>query len=83
MKIHQHQAKELFRKYRIPVPEGQVAFTAEDAVEIARTLKNGGGRFVVKAQIMRAAEERAAALSSQTPRTVCGMPHDTSSACNW
>lgn len=50
MKIHEYQAKELFRKYHIPVPNGQVAFTAEEAVEAARSLKNSN-RYVVKAQI--------------------------------
>jgi succinyl-CoA synthetase beta subunit len=50
MKIHEYQAKELFRKYQIPVPNGKVAFTAEEAVEAARLLKNGN-RYVVKAQI--------------------------------
>ena len=31
MKIHEYQAKELFRKYAIPVPQGAVAFTPEEA----------------------------------------------------
>ncbi|HEY9746492.1 MAG TPA: ADP-forming succinate--CoA ligase subunit beta [Oculatellaceae cyanobacterium] len=51
MKIHEYQAKELFRKYDIPVPNGQVAFTADEAVEVAKTLQNNVSRFVVKAQI--------------------------------
>src|SRR5262249_35996625 len=51
MKIHEYQAKELFRKYKIPVPNGQVAFTPEEAVQVAQMLKNGVSRFVVKAQI--------------------------------
>ncbi len=51
MKIHEYQAKELFRKYNIPVPNGQVAFTPEEAVQAAQLLKNGSSRFVVKAQI--------------------------------
>ncbi len=51
MKIHEYQAKELFRKFNIPVPDGQVAFTAEEAVLAAQQLKNGGSRYVVKAQI--------------------------------
>jgi succinyl-CoA synthetase beta subunit len=29
MKIHEYQAKGLFKKYDIPVPEGGVAFSAE------------------------------------------------------
>ncbi|OQX26079.1 MAG: succinate--CoA ligase subunit beta [Desulfobacteraceae bacterium IS3] len=49
MKIHEYQAKELFKKYNIPIPQGAVAFTPEDAVKTAATL--GGFPVVVKAQI--------------------------------
>jgi succinyl-CoA synthetase beta subunit len=49
MKIHEYQAKELFKKYNIPIPEGGVAFKPEEAHGVAKNL----GRFpvVVKAQI--------------------------------
>jgi len=49
MKIHEYQAKELFKKYNIPIPEGGVAFKLEEAHRVAENL----GRFpvVVKAQI--------------------------------
>jgi succinyl-CoA synthetase beta subunit len=49
MKIHEFQAKELFRKYNVPVPEGNVAFSVDEAKEIAPKL--GGYPVVVKAQI--------------------------------
>jgi succinyl-CoA synthetase beta subunit len=49
MKIHEYQAKELFRKYGIPVPQGRVAFSSDEAAEVAETL--GGYPVVVKAQI--------------------------------
>jgi succinyl-CoA synthetase beta subunit len=49
MKIHEYQAKELFRKYNIPVPQGRVAFSIDEAVEVAEAL--GGYPVVVKAQI--------------------------------
>ena len=49
MKIHEYQAKELFRKYNVPVPQGGVAFNPEEAKEVAKTL--GGFPVVVKAQI--------------------------------
>jgi succinyl-CoA synthetase beta subunit len=49
MKIHEYQAKELFRKFNIPVPQGGVAFSADEAVKVADTL--GGYPVVVKAQI--------------------------------
>jgi succinyl-CoA synthetase beta subunit len=49
MKIHEYQAKELFRKYNIPIPDGGVAFNPDEAKKVAENL----GRFpvVVKAQI--------------------------------
>jgi succinyl-CoA synthetase beta subunit len=49
MKIHEYQAKELFRKYDVPVPKGAVAHTAEEAREAAQSLD--GFPVVVKAQI--------------------------------
>lgn len=49
LKIHEYQAKELFRKKGIPVPEGGVAFNSEEALRIADGL--GGFPVVVKAQI--------------------------------
>jgi len=47
--IHEHQAKALFREYGIPVPDGQVAFSVEEARGAVDTL--GGNIWVVKAQI--------------------------------
>jgi succinyl-CoA synthetase beta subunit len=49
MKIHEYQAKELFKNYGIPVPQGGVAFQADEAVAIAKEL--GNFPVVVKAQI--------------------------------
>ena len=49
MKIHEYQAKELFKKYGIPIPEGAVAHTPDEAHAVAGTL--GGFPVVVKAQI--------------------------------
>ena len=49
MKIHEYQAKELFKKHGIPVPEGRVAFQTQEAVAIAEELANFP--VVVKAQI--------------------------------
>ncbi|MCF8307258.1 MAG: ADP-forming succinate--CoA ligase subunit beta [Ignavibacteriales bacterium] len=50
MKIHEYQAKEILRKYNVPVPKGSVAFTPEDAVRIAKEELHGDV-WVVKAQI--------------------------------
>jgi succinyl-CoA synthetase beta subunit len=46
--IHEYQAKEIFRKYGIPIPPGEVASTAEEAGAIARKF---GTTVVVKAQV--------------------------------
>jgi hypothetical protein len=35
MKIHEYQAKELFRKNGVAVPDGAVAFTVEEAKAVA------------------------------------------------
>jgi len=49
MKIHEYQAKEIFKKFNVPVPQGMVAFTPDEAVNAAK--KIGGKLWVVKAQI--------------------------------
>ncbi|THB76044.1 MAG: hypothetical protein D6B25_10685, partial [Desulfobulbaceae bacterium] len=35
MKIHEYQAKELFRTYQIPVPDGTLCLTPDDAQKAA------------------------------------------------
>ena len=49
MDIHEHQAKEIFRKYNVPVPNGGVAFSVDEALEVAKSLESD--IYVVKAQI--------------------------------
>ncbi len=49
MKIHEYQAKALLREYGVAVPNGQPAYTPEEAVEAAKTLP--GPVYVVKSQI--------------------------------
>jgi succinyl-CoA synthetase beta subunit len=49
MKIHEYQAKELFRKNGVAVPEGAVAFSVDEAAAVAGKL--GAYPVVVKAQI--------------------------------
>lgn len=52
MKIHEYQAKEILKKYNVPVPDGIAATTVEGAVDAAKELEaNGSTLFVVKAQI--------------------------------
>ena len=48
MKIHEYQAKEIFNRYGIPVPNGIVATTAAEARRAAESM---GGGAVLKAQI--------------------------------
>ena len=49
MNIHEYQAKSLLRTFGVSVPGGRVAFTSQEAREVAETLK--GPLWVVKAQI--------------------------------
>src|ERR1035438_5591676 len=48
MKIHEYQAKGILGQYHVPVPRGEVAFTADEAEAAAKAI---GGSVVVKAQI--------------------------------
>ena len=48
MKVHEYQAKEILARYGVPVPNGKVARTADEAAAIAEEL---GVPVVVKAQI--------------------------------
>jgi succinyl-CoA synthetase beta subunit len=49
MNLHEYQAKKLLASYGIPVPEGRVAASADEAVAAAEAL--GGQVWVVKAQV--------------------------------
>lgn len=49
MKIHEYQAKELFGKYGVPIPRGNVAFNVDQVKEAAAEL--GSFPVVIKAQI--------------------------------
>ncbi|MCA8910342.1 MAG: ADP-forming succinate--CoA ligase subunit beta, partial [Planctomycetes bacterium] len=49
MKIHEYQAKEVLRRYRTPLLKGHVAYSVDEAVNVAREI--GGDVWVVKAQI--------------------------------
>jgi succinyl-CoA synthetase beta subunit len=49
MKLHEYQAKELLAKYGVPVNEGEVADTPQEAEEIARRI---GKPVMIKAQVM-------------------------------
>ncbi len=49
MKLHEYQSKRLFAKNGVPIPEGDVAETPEQARAIAEKI---GGRVVVKSQVL-------------------------------
>ena len=49
MNLHEYQAKELFRQFSLPVPEGTAVETADEAVAAAQAF--GGSRWVCKVQV--------------------------------
>jgi succinyl-CoA synthetase beta subunit len=49
MNLHEYQAKELFKKFNMPVTESYVVDTAEKVVDLAEELN--GKKWVVKAQV--------------------------------
>ena len=49
MNIHEHQAKQLFEQYKIAIPNGKLALTPKQAVEVAKDMGCDG--WVVKAQV--------------------------------
>ncbi len=53
MNLHEYQAKELLKKYNVPVQEGYACSTVHEAEEAYRNIKNqyGSNFVVVKAQI--------------------------------
>jgi succinyl-CoA synthetase beta subunit len=49
MKIHEYQSKRIFAKYGVPIPNGKVAITPQEAYDAAKDL---GGRVIVKSQVL-------------------------------
>lgn len=49
MNLHEYQAKQLLASYGLPVPNGQVAYNVEDALQVAAQLSTS--KWVVKAQV--------------------------------
>lgn len=85
MKIHEYQAKELFRKYSIPVPEGRLCHTTKQVVSAAKELimpvavkaqihaggrgKGGGVRLARSEDEAREAAEAILGMSLVTKQT--------------
>ena len=49
MNIHEHQAKEILKKYGVSVPNGVFGLTVEELIEKAKSLKTA--KYILKAQI--------------------------------
>jgi len=72
MNLHEHQAKELLRRYGVKSPEGRLARTAEEAAAAAQAL--GGDRWAVKAQIHAGLRQDAGGVR------LCQSPEEVSQA---
>lgn len=49
MNLHEFQAKQLFAQYKLPVPQGQVAYSVDDALQVCTNMATP--KWVVKAQV--------------------------------
>ena len=49
MNIHEHQAKQILKKFGVKVPKGIYGFTVEEVIKKAKTLKTE--KYILKAQI--------------------------------
>ena len=59
MDLYEHQGKELFRRFGIPVSEGRVATTPAEAKQAADEL---GGQVVIKAQVLTGGRGKAGGI---------------------
>jgi len=64
--LHEYQAREILRRHGIPVPDGDVATTPDEARAIAQRL---GGRVVVKAQVHAGGRGKAGGVKLATDPT--------------
>jgi succinyl-CoA synthetase beta subunit len=63
--LFEHQAKEIFAQYGVPVPTGRIATTPDEAKAIAEELT---GRVVVKAQVKAGGRGKAGGVKLATTR---------------
>lgn len=59
MNLYEFQSKQIFAKYGIPIPKGELVQTPEEAAEAAVRL---GGRVVVKAQVLAGGRGKAGGI---------------------
>jgi len=71
MKLHEHQAKEIFARYAIPIPRGSVATNPLEARRIAEGL---GVPVVVKAQVLVGGRGKAGGIR------LAANPHEAEAA---
>ena len=75
MNLHEYQAKDLFRSYGIPVPNGRVAFSASEAVDAANALS--GDKVIVKAQVHAGGRGKAGGVKIVDTAEVAGKVADS------
>ena len=75
MNLHEYQAKELFRRFGIEVPTGEVAATPAQAQAAAGRL--GGNLWVVKAQVHAGGRGKAGGVKlARSPEEVGQLARD-------
>jgi succinyl-CoA synthetase beta subunit len=71
MNIHEYQAKELLRRYEVPIPKGALVMSAREARIAAESL---GGSVVVKAQIQAGGRGAAGGIkAASSPDEAAGL----------
>ncbi|MCS7284041.1 MAG: ADP-forming succinate--CoA ligase subunit beta [Anaerolineae bacterium] len=66
MKLHEYQSKQIFARYGIPIPEGEVAATPQEARALAERL---GPPVVIKAQVLVGGRGKAGGIQiARTPQ---------------
>jgi succinyl-CoA synthetase beta subunit len=78
LKLHEYQSKRIFAQYGVPIPQGDVATTPEEARRIAGRL---GTRVVVKSQVLVGGRGKAGGIrlagdpdeAEQVARQILGM----------
>ncbi|MEI8063315.1 MAG: ADP-forming succinate--CoA ligase subunit beta [Verrucomicrobiota bacterium] len=70
MNVHEYQAKEILRRYNVPIPPGAVAATPDEAEKVARDLN--ASKLVVKIQIHAGGRGKAGGVK------LCNTPAEAS-----
>jgi succinyl-CoA synthetase beta subunit len=78
MKLHEYLSKRIFAECGIPIPDGNVATTPEEAEQIAEEL---GGRVIVKSQVLVGGRGKAGGIkladspaeAAENARAILGM----------